>query len=923
MEHIYLISYPFEDRRIEFDPLRYYERKRLNEMIDRHKSLSLIHVFAETGSGKSSFVYGYIAQKKALTIWVNATTFPVGFHLADSIAEGLHALSGLPRISQKDDIFHYIARTLIAMEMPMYLVIDNFQFLKQDEEILTFLNHLLSIEIPSLTMIIISNSKLDFSVSRWKARGQYLKFTTGDLAFTYEELTDFFTKYHGISLEKYELDIIFKETKGWIAGCQLILLYLEQNLSAENQHLDLNFIQNIPDVYDYINREIFEKELKEFGDFMTRTSLLTQLDPAIINQYLKIENAQEILQTLSEHHTYITKSESGMAQYHHLFRLFLYEKYNQLHPDTILTDHLRLSYILEEKHLFLDAFAHAVASGNYLRAAELMHIISYRYNSFQILDIMDGKLEEISPLLVLADITLFLTRCIPEKTLLEFIAPLEKELRKAQENKDLVYATTLQHRLSGIYYHFGNLQKARNLLEEVLQNAYTLQDYSMAAFSLQLLADCCYEMHEYKTSIVYARQALFLTEKYDIPSIAIHCLEVLSRLQKNAEQAQSYITQALSLTTPNSYAAFWLYASQSKLMQETNPTEAVRWAQKAIDALSPHCCQHDKAYTYWILGEAYLTCGEYEKAKKSLDIAYKSSEWCGLLRLHILEVQTKLAHRLELPKLLAEKQKEIQEHCAHYQYTWITEPAVLESKEDFPILEIKTLGKFQVTQQGKTVSFKRVSSLRILQFLITYRGQEKNRDIIAEEIFSDLENGHTNYFHVALSSLRKDLNPQNDPKGTDYILRSHDRYQLNMKNVRLDVEEFLSLCQVKSSSKEERIRKLLKAVDLYQGDYFEEYPYEPYLEIERESLKKIQMQNLYEIAAYYQEHGESAWAVTYYERILQMDSYQEEASFACLELLIKMRNLQKAKKMAEQMIQMLEGELGIFCSERIKKLFSL
>lgn len=66
---------------------------------------------------------------------------------------------------------------------------------------------------------------------------------------------------------------------------------------------------------------------------------------------------------------------------------------------------------------------------NYQRAAELMHVIFFRYNSYQILHIIDGKLDEISPLLIPPDTTLFLTRCIPEEMLEEFSGLLEKKIR--------------------------------------------------------------------------------------------------------------------------------------------------------------------------------------------------------------------------------------------------------------------------------------------------------------------------------------------------------------------------------------------------------------------------------------------------------------------------------------------------------------
>lgn len=911
MGNICIIDSPFGVRITDFDPTRYFVRMRLESRITSQKYLSYINVFAEDGYGKSSFIYSYISRRQLSTIWIDAGSLFLDSSLfLHSLAESLSLLTDSSEAIPDTVSTDYILRSFFHLNSPIYLVIDHFQFIQQNVDILCFLNQLLALHLPYVTLITMSTECPSLSVTPLKTKGTYLEITKEDLALTYEEIDMFFTHYHDISLKKYELDILFRETEGWIADCQLILLYLEQNLDSENPRLRLNYIQTLPDIYDYINHEIFEKVPEDLRDFMVKTSILKELDPDIIQEYLQIEDAQEKLVRLQKHNFGLTKNSASTFQYQHLFRLFLYEQYNQMHPDSVRNAHLKLSYIFEERHMFLDAFTHAVASMNYLRAAELMHVIFFRYNSYQLLHIIDGKLDEISPLLVLPDTTLFLNRCIPEEMLTEFTAPLEKELQISLESEKYLNAITLQNRLSSIYYQLGDIRKASDMADAALQTSQSLKDYALAAYSHQLLADCCYEMKDYKTSMTHARQALFLTEKYHILPIQIHCLEVLSRLQTDAEQSASYISQALSLAAPGSYAAFWLYAAKSRVLRSSSPAEAVTWAKKAVRELSPHCCGYDAAYTNRTLGESLLACGEYDNAGQYLEIAYQRSSLCALERFHTLEAQIKLAKVLGNEQTAGQKQDELVQHCIRYRYTWILAPAnedLPSAPDALPILTIRTLGKFSVMQNSRPVTFKRASSLRIFQFLITNRNTEKNRDIIAEEIFPNMKIDHLNHFHVALSALRKALNPPDCPKGTaSYLLRNRDRYRLNTQYIHLDADEFLKLSKKRCKTTEERIACLLKADELYQGDYFEEYPYEYYLEAERERLKKIQIKNLYEIAEYYKQNREYAQAANYYEKIIYIDSYEEAAYLECCRVMLSIHAVLQARKVAEKMFHAIE-----------------
>ena len=60
--------------------------------------------------------------------------------------------------------------------------------------------------------------------------------------------------------------------------------------------------------------------------------------------------------------------------------------------------------------------------------------------------------------------------------------------------------------------------------------------------------------------------------------------------------------------------------------------------------------------------------------------------------------------------------------------------------------------------------------------------------------------------------------------------------------------EFYTLVEHASEASEsERMAYLKRAVELYRGDFFEEYPYDTFLDTEREKLKVFYLKALYRI----------------------------------------------------------------------------
>jgi DNA-binding SARP family transcriptional activator/Tfp pilus assembly protein PilF len=519
-----------------------------------------------------------------------------------------------------------------------------------------------------------------------------------------------------------------------------------------------------------------------------------------------------------------------------------------------------------------------------------------------------------------------MTCCIPESALYELIVPMQREIDQAGESGNLRHRADLQQRLATMYFHFGDIQAAKDLLEDSLRTFTLIHDYASTAFDYQLLADIHIALNDYTAAQRYARQALFITDEYHISEIQIHVLEVLSRLaiyDQDFELAQEYISQALNLVQPSSYALFWLYVVQGRILMHSDINAAFEWGQKAIDTLSKHVCSYDKAYTLENLAELHIQAGSYEKAGEYLEQAYEKSDRCHMLRYSIVSAQIRLYSLLGNSKEENEKIVEQQELCRINNYTWLIseEAKPDQSVKDEALFSINTLGHFSIRCGNTEISIKRSSSNQLLLFLLVNRNRWINREIIIEELFADYSSNPDNYFYVALSSLRKAM--KTGPSGdANIILRDRDCYRLNTDILVVDADRFTELCSIAAKSGAVSfLTPALEADSLYADDFLAEYPYDEYLGEERDRLQTEHNALLRKLAHFYKANRQYLKSVEYSQKLIAADHFDESAYLDLCDTLLIINSVHQARRCAKEMIRNIEDNLGVPCHDQLKQVF--
>ena len=596
--------------------------------------------------------------------------------------------------------------------------------------------------------------------------------------------------------------------------------------------------------------------------------------------------------------------------------------------------HCMLAELYNRRRSFTDAFGHAVAGNDYFLAQHIFEKINDRYDPIQFVDIIDGHLELLASDLHFADTSIFLTRCIPESTLAEFVPFLEEIIRFEESKSNTYRLANLRNRLGSLNFALGYMNLAEEQFLHSNECAKALEDHQLMVCNFQFLADCYRIRGELDKAIDTAKNALYAADKHNLNMMQTHTLEVLHRLylaKGDVKRATGYLEEAVDISGENQFLSLWLFQDRSSLLLHQGKTEeAVEMARRACNCTPEGSVGYDVASTRLTLGEALMGNGDYDEAASCLDVAYENARNCGFLLYDIILLQIKLLTNAGQQQLLTSKVSELKETCVKYGYTWspyyadapadgTVEPSAGESSS---VIEIKTMGNFEVLRDGHPIRISRSSSVSLLQFLIINRGVGVNKEVIIDNIFP--YDSDTNHFNVALSVLRKSLEPElASGKDSKYILRHKQSYLIDTEAFKVDVYELMDVCDKITATDGELDPSLAARFnELYRGEFMADYPYEEFLENAKARISRKCMETLTFIADYYRNSSTPARGIEYYERILAIDPYDDQMYIDYIDILLSLRATHKARDIADKMIKHIEEELGSPAAATLEKLFA-
>jgi len=359
--------------------------ERLNEGLSSGRKLTLIS--ASAGFGKTTLVSEWVAVCERPVTWLSldeGDNDPTRFltylvaalqTIAANIGKGVLAILQSPQPPPIESILTALLNEITTIPDNFVLVLDDYHIVDAkpvDNALIFLLEHL----PPQMHLVIATREDPHLPLARLRARGQLTELRAADLRFTPAEAAEFLNRMMGLNLPAEDIAALETRTEGWIAGLQLAAL------SMQGRQDTTSFIQSFTGshhfVLDYLMEEVLHQQSESIQTFLLRTSILDRLCGPLCDAVLGSPSAsgQETLEYLARANLFIVPldDERRWYRYHHLFADVLRMHLMAEQPDQVSALHQRVSEWYEHNGSTDNAIRHALAAGDFERAATLIEL---------------------------------------------------------------------------------------------------------------------------------------------------------------------------------------------------------------------------------------------------------------------------------------------------------------------------------------------------------------------------------------------------------------------------------------------------------------------------------------------------------------------------------------------------------------------
>ncbi len=490
-----------------------------------------------------------------------------------------------------------------------------------------------------------------------------------------------------------------------------------------------------------------------------------------------------------------------------------------------------------------------------------------------------------------------------------------------ETNNSARISETLNGMGCALYYQ-GAYESARELLGEALMEARKAQYARAEAAVLAGLGDIARAVGRYDEALGTYKRALRVAEDIDEGSIIIYVLNAMGLTHctlGDYNRAQTCITEALSLSK-QSGSTYDIALSQDALGLLSHARSDQGMAVQHFMEARDHFCKCG-AKRELAIADLHLAQALFEPENETpssgaisyLEQALQLAEELGYDHFLIAEG----SRSVELYKYAAilpssnGRLVQILEHLGEEVPDIPPEAATKTARTVAePQLRIRALGQAQVWLNGEQITKKQWDSAatKELFFYLLAHPEGVRKDKILEVFWPEATPAKgSSAFHSTNYRLRRALQHQ------DCILYKNGLYTINPElDYWYDVEVFQKLVEEArhSESAEEQASIYLEAIELYGGDYLEEF-YSDWQYFQREELQRQYFDALTHVADYYRENGRAEEALSLYEKIVAVDPYQEEIHRAIMRTYLELGQRAAAAKHYQELQTFLREDLDI------------
>jgi DNA-binding SARP family transcriptional activator len=232
---------------------------------------------------------------------------------------------------------------------------------------------------------------------------------------------------------------------------------------------------------------------------------------------------------------------------------------------------------------------------------------------------------------------------------------------------------------------------------------------------------------------------------------------------------------------------------------------------------------------------------------------------------------------------------------------------------------VLALGRFAVVHAGEPVPLAAWQSRKardLLKVLVARRGRPLTRESAAEAMWpNEAPEGLGNRLSVALSTIRKVLDPQRRHPADYYVVSDARTISLRTDRISIDLIEFLRIADRASElmaqgDRDAAERPLRRARQLYAGDFLEEDLYEDWAVEVREEARSRLLTVLRLLARLAADRDDDEATGQYLGQLLEREPYDEDAWLALVASQLRLRRHGEARRCYAAYARRME-ELGV------------
>ena len=360
-------------------------RPRLSERLSRGAESALTLVSAPAGFGKTTLLTQWLADAPPdgrSVAWLSLDqrdndpalfwTYLVG--ALNTAVQGPDALSLLlPPQPPTEAGLATLLNDLDAISSDVVLVLDDYHVIEArgvQDGMAFLLEHL----PPQIHLVIASRADPALPLARLRGRGELTEIRSADLRFTPTEAAAYLSEAMGLVLTAPDVAALEGRTEGWIAALQLAALSMQGRDDLAG--FIAGFAGDDRYIVDFLAEEVLQRQPEDVQQFLLQTSILDRLSGRLCDAVTGQDGGQARLAALERGNLFLVPLDDRRRwyRYHQLFADVLQARLLDEQPGDVADLHRRASVWHERSGEPSEAIRHALAAGDFTRAADLVEL---------------------------------------------------------------------------------------------------------------------------------------------------------------------------------------------------------------------------------------------------------------------------------------------------------------------------------------------------------------------------------------------------------------------------------------------------------------------------------------------------------------------------------------------------------------------